>query len=315
MVSYGPWVQDPDYMPVWTITTNDPDSYVNEIVQTGAETPYQNPAYQISVDDITDAFDGAQSALAHKGGWVESLASAYNLVFPNWKSGWTARVWARTFPFTNREHMYHPLNQGVIPPASAVGLAFENHPYNPEDPWGFITWDVAQNLALRLRSTTELEGQFEDGRVLGGEPLPWSSSSNLMLSVAGAAAAEEVGSFSGPSFSTSPNWYIRTLGVSIDLTVHGALEPGWSANLYTHTPAARVGGDPGFPESTVTSFGWLLNDLRFEADVRPPRYRWVYDSAPYRRTFPRDDGLAGGAGRTYPPSRAIQTSNRTSGYL
>lgn len=36
---------------------------------------------------------------------------------------------------------------------------------------------------------------------------------------------------------------------------------------------------------------------------------------PYRRIFPRDDGLAGGAPRNYPVSKGVQTSNRTSGYL
>lgn len=35
--------------------------------------------------------------------------------------------------------------------------------------------------------------------------------------------------------------------------------------------------------------------------------------ADYRRNFPRDDGLAGGARRNYPPSKAIQSGNRTSG--
>ena len=32
-----------------------------------------------------------------------------------------------------------------------------------------------------------------------------------------------------------------------------------------------------------------------------------------RRTFPRDDALGGGAARTWPPSKAVQSSNRTFG--
>lgn len=35
----------------------------------------------------------------------------------------------------------------------------------------------------------------------------------------------------------------------------------------------------------------------------------------YRRLFPRDDGLAGGARRTFPPSRGVQSKNRLTGYL
>jgi hypothetical protein len=64
-------------------------------------------------------------------------------------------------------------------------------------------------------------------------------------------------------------------------------------------------------------------DSRFDATgsltlttlFQPPRYRITYevDSSPVRRTYPRDDSLAGSAGRTWPPSRALQSSNRTSG--
>jgi hypothetical protein len=33
----------------------------------------------------------------------------------------------------------------------------------------------------------------------------------------------------------------------------------------------------------------------------------------YRRIYPRDDGLGGGAPRTYPPSKSVQLGNRTTG--
>lgn len=36
-------------------------------------------------------------------------------------------------------------------------------------------------------------------------------------------------------------------------------------------------------------------------------------AVPYRRNFPRSDGLAGGGARTFPRPRSIQGSNRTSG--
>jgi hypothetical protein len=59
--------------------------------------------------------------------------------------------------------------------------------------------------------------------------------------------------------------------------------------------------------------------------VKPPRIRWVYEATPvtpppppvsYRRTYPRDDGLANGSPRTFPAPRSVQGSNRTfGGYL
>lgn len=309
MVAYGPWTQDADYVRNWNLDTFDADDYTQEIAEVGDETPYQNPPYQITEADVVGAFAGTQSQLAFKGGWVEYLTSGYSLIFPNWQSGWEAKTWARTFPFTNREHQYNPPNFGSTPPENAIGIDYENQPYDPEDPWG---WAVAENLALRLTSATEFEGQFEDGRVLGGQPLPWASSSKVMLSVNG-DAAEEVAEIDGPSFSTAPNWFTQTLDTPIDLTAYGALEPGWHASMYTFTQTAHVGGDPGYPEETLTSFGWLLNDLRFEADVRPPLYRWVYATAPYRRTSHRNDNLAGGPGRNYPPSRGQQTGKRNAG--
>lgn len=52
---------------------------------------------------------------------------------------------------------------------------------------------------------------------------------------------------------------------------------------------------------------------------RPPRWRYWFvepETVPYRRTYPRDDALGGGAARTWPPSKAVQSSNRTfGGYL
>jgi hypothetical protein len=47
--------------------------------------------------------------------------------------------------------------------------------------------------------------------------------------------------------------------------------------------------------------------------IRPPRFRWIFATQPFRRTSPRDDALAGGAQRTWPPSKAYQAGRRTSG--
>jgi hypothetical protein len=58
--------------------------------------------------------------------------------------------------------------------------------------------------------------------------------------------------------------------------------------------------------------------LTMTSTFTPPRYRFRYTTfdEPYQRIFPRDDGLAGGAERTWPPSKGVQLGNRTSaGYL
>lgn len=47
--------------------------------------------------------------------------------------------------------------------------------------------------------------------------------------------------------------------------------------------------------------------------IRPPRIRWIYAVAPYRRLTQRGDGLAGGARRIHPRPKSIQGSNRRGG--
>ena len=52
------------------------------------------------------------------------------------------------------------------------------------------------------------------------------------------------------------------------------------------------------------------------AEVKIHRLAFTWASTTtYRRNYPRDDGLAGGAGRNWPRPKSIQSSNRTSGYL
>lgn len=90
------------------------------------------------------------------------------------------------------------------------------------------------------------------------------------------------------------------------------------------------GVDPGGFWDPPDETGWALNTAKATMKVsevvylvRPPRRRWsvrtyveAVFSTPYRRNFPRDDGLAGGARRNYPPSKSVQSGNRNvGGYL
>jgi hypothetical protein len=58
--------------------------------------------------------------------------------------------------------------------------------------------------------------------------------------------------------------------------------------------------------------------LTLMTQFQPPRYRISYEvdedvAVPYRRIYPRDDGLAGGGRRNWPPSKAAQSGGRTTG--
>lgn len=81
-----------------------------------------------------------------------------------------------------------------------------------------------------------------------------------------------------------------------------------------------TGGWPGnFLGSGPPTYPVTNPDITLTYRWQGPRWRWVYDelpvepAVPYRRVFPRDDALTGGARRTFPPSRAVQSSNRIGG--
>ena len=73
-----------------------------------------------------------------------------------------------------------------------------------------------------------------------------------------------------------------------------------------------------FSDVTVTVDGapdWAIEvnsnvTLAGSYTVRPPRIRWIYGRAPYRRLTQRADGRAGGARRIHPRPKTIQGSNR-----
>lgn len=312
MVSYGPWTQDPDYTTFRTISTADnPPAYTNPIGTGEGSTPFQDPVYPITVGDLTAVFGDAQTAVDNEGGWVEWLASTYDLSFPNWRSSWSSRIWARRFPIADKQHLYSPPNFGSLPPDGAIGVEYVGQPFDPDEPWA---WGPATTLTFHLGPETKLEGQFEDNRVASAAPLPWGVETRLMITPPDEPKVQ-IASVESPANDTANNWLIRDLNESIDLAPYGALESGWTAVLHTETPTVIIGGDPGPYGDTYTRYGWLFKALRINNDLRPPLYRWVFEStAPtYRRNYPRDDGLAGGARRNYPPSKAVQSGNRTSG--
>lgn len=310
MVSFGAWTQDADFHVFSTVNTTRAENYTQVIAETGQETPFQDPVYPITVDDLNDAFNDAQKLLDFKGAWVEYLSSGYNLSFPNWKSSWGVRIWSRRMHIGRREELYNPPLYGSDPPEGVIGIDYENKPYDPEDPWG---WAVAEVQTFHLGVESNYEGQFEDGRVGGGEPLPWSVDSFLYVTPAGGTGVP-IATVGSPPNDTANNWVEKSFSEAIDMAPYGALESaGWTADLHTVTSSLVVGGNPAPYADTFSRYGWMVNSIRLNRWVRPPLYRWVYATTPYRRTYPRDDALAGGARRTYPPSKATQTGNRTTG--
>lgn len=110
-------------------------------------------------------------------------------------------------------------------------------------------------------------------------------------------------------------------------TVQALLTPTSAGRLARTDPRwpslvlAWVGGYPGSDPNPVLAHGPYEMDYIAapvtEMRVRflRQRHRFVYwdDDVPMQRTFPRDDGLAGGAARNWPASRSYQAGNRTSG--
>lgn len=313
MVAYGPWVQDVDHLQWWTVSDSNTDNYEVTIARVDDFVDYQDPVAEITPADLEEVYDAAQAALSNKGAWINFLSSAYYLIHPEWRSEWGCEIWAKEFYIGSKESVYHPSNYGFVPPAGAIGIDYATQPYTPETAWYGV---VAENVAARLRADTEFVGKFEDDSVDNAAPLPWSSTTSLMVTPVG-GVKEAVATLGSPPNDTTPNWLLRDLDQTVDLATYGALNPAWTATLHTETHNFLPGPDPSPYHSTRTRYGWMLNTVVLEIDFRPPLYRWVYKgSDTYRRNYPRDDGLAGGARRNYPPSKSAQSGNRNvGGYL
>lgn len=124
-----------------------------------------------------------------------------------------------------------------------------------------------------------------------------------------------------PVVTTIPDQGSGTILVPIgeDLTLTPYLDELGRVALYTHTTDVIDPYDttPGTGNGGDLSYGWVLWDHTIRWTFTPRPYRWrlrtVQMSDSYRRTSARHDGVAGGAGRNWPPSKSHQASNRTSG--
>lgn len=108
-----------------------------------------------------------------------------------------------------------------------------------------------------------------------------------------------------------------------EIRVNGSLDDPVVDVSYNHPVMPRVSWlykgpnltDPHFDGTREVSHVDGL-PVAVRVTYQMPRWRQVFfedPTTPYRRNFPRDDALAGGAGRNWPRPKSIQASNRTSG--
>ncbi len=327
MVTYGPWIQDPDYDQLRTYTqyaTFD-NRYLGDFGgHFFSGRPPTSEPYLVTIPDLTAALIAAKTP---PGGEIEDPFShgvefgygqGINTVVPltylaNWSATYMRAKW-RIAPDPGG-YGYNPPNNGNLDP-DAIALQYEG-----SEPVPTSTYGASSIVGVHLDALTQIVTRIGDSTGPGSTPVyanlggGWSTGAYIRPE--GEGADYPILTIPGSGLMTEPNSLTTTLGVDVDLT--DLLEPfDWSGTIWTETPAQVVPNYmPTNPEEGAAGtlkYGWLLKEPHVVYSVRPPRYRWVYPGGgAYRRTFPRDDGLAGGAPRTFPQSKASQSSNRTFG--
>lgn len=330
MVTYGPWIQDPDYLQYQTVSQSSGNDYADGmplfgygLKATETETPFQDPAYPITEQDLKRSYDVVNpntpdgDATAVTNAWGSTYSWGYQLSLPaGVASTWgaqTARRWGRVVP---HEYSYNPSNFFPRDPA-AIGIDYEGAPYDPTLQYPLNLSGPASKVSRAISWASELRGMWrDDSRGTEAAVRPFSTT-EIWLLPAGTGDPIKVGEVGPPdAVSDGANALVRTLDTTIDLTPW-IQEYGWAGKIWTRQPAFVPPANGPGPDSTGrVDYGWGFADLRIDTVVRPPRYRWVYATEPaesYRRIFPRDDALGAGAARTFPRPRSAQGSNRTSG--
>jgi hypothetical protein len=333
MVSYGPWQQDPDqnqFSLLNEASGNDPIDgqplwgFGPSAAQ--HESGWQDdPPYPITSDDLEDATleatptgpAGTGTALFYTV-WGVAYTWHYDVtvVPPQSNAHWEAESVKRWFRITPQTYLYNPVSEGFWDP-EAIGIDYEGQPYNSASPWAS---GPAEIVSRGLSTTyTRVQGRWHDDAIDPGDLLVPDSATKVMLRPAGSADDVVLDTLDPPAAATggvNPEVANRGLDDAIDLTPHIA-GAGWAGTVWTEpetrfVPPTR---DPGPYSQGTVRYGWGFDQLRIDTWVRPPQWRWVYaeDVVSYRRIYPRDDALGAGSNRNWPPSKAAQSSSRTSG--
>lgn len=329
MVTYGPWTQDPDYDTVvtWRHDIGATSARRAEFQAYRGFEPYPVKHYTNEERDLPVTDGQAADALASAAtgpttpvgaipGSVTtrdtSISRDYEII--DLLAGtYYARATAEVglFPWLVIPGVASAGPSGLSPfyytppplPTGAVGVEFEG------DETGVSTWQrawVAETTTLLAQNRDDSDGDSTYEPVSGGF--------TTQLWASGGGVDGVLLSITKPVPATTAT-VTATLDTAPEIT---SMLTGGSLTLYTETRGFLSPQHPSTPDAASESwrYGWSIDVLHLRWRLRPPRYRWIYDEAysiAYRRTFPRDDGLAGGAGRTFPPSRALQSSNRIGG--
>jgi len=325
MVSYGPWRQDPDFEQSSTYTEDATfdNRYLGDDGGGGwTDNGWSASGYQVTQGDLEAAFLGAMEGhdevpdfgIDHgvEYGYGQQARVVPEEYLANWGALYMRAKW-RIAPDVSG-YSYWPPNYGHFDP-DAVAIQYEGFAPVPVSLSGAasivgVALDGLTQIITRVGDSTDTGGEVDEGL-----SDPWDT--KIMVRPLGyegdPVIAHAIAGFGSPTW---PNALTTTLGADLDLT-NLLGEFGWSGDVWTDTPifvTPRYMPETGEEvASGDVKYGWLLKAPQVTYLVRPPRYRWVYESDPYRRIFPRDDALGAGSNRTFPPSKAIQSSNRTSG--
>lgn len=333
MVSYGPWTQDPDYDSVvlWEAddrrrtlvamgwpTQSQGQFSEEEIVEDGP--PFPTTPYEHMGDLLSNALvaDDTPDPIGTLSSGQNLLSYNTSIILLDYAGGASAIASASIAPVVPgvpdvvapqrwRPHTFYPEDE----PDDAVDIEYEG-----DNPTGIPEW-----LAVEIDPTTTLTGIIHE-EISGTYSLDQDAVSRTFTS----------------EIRTDTSWPGPQNGTQVDVmeTLPGDYTPvgsqhvrnlGHAVTLTPYVPAGDSGAlvwirTPDYVESSIPPdgsggswdwyYGWGFNGLRLRWTLRPPRYRWVYDTAPYRRTSPNDAAVEG-ARRNFPPSKAAQSGRRTSG--
>lgn len=187
----------------------------------------------------------------------------------------------------------------ITPPAGALYADFD--PERNTD--ALLTKAVSLHLDFDLLADLRWNLFVKE---MKADPAGWLLSGGAYNPIFGPPSGDNLGTDGSYDFDISAieEWKVAADPIAptaptVDQMQFGIMwRGGWPGNYLG--PATEYPVDP-----VITfTYKWL-----------GPRWRWVYDTVPYRRTFPRDDALAGGAGRNWPPSKSVQAGRRTSGAI
>lgn len=344
MVSYGPWIDPPlieetitvGYADLSGSTTTRPvtktitpgsttsgvmlgvSRYLGsafDILNPASATP--DPAWPEYVWDTrlppaTVGADDAVTFIPNGDGGHYSVTTAYlrhtgshELVPPGMEyaqgDGWEWGVGGWALQQTPATPLYNPTAAGIPTPTGATGWEYEVYG-QPAD---------LENVTLDPPSLSTSVAPYWTLRVAHGGTAHQAINGLPVTEVRGLDDAS-----GGYTLNTDELSVFQTM-----LAPAGGSGSGDQRRVrFALTYSGPYPGDlPGAP-TIAGSMGdnWFTTadaEMTLRVAFRVPRYRWIFDSIPYRRVFPRDDGLAGGAPRTYPRPKSQQSSNRIVGAI